>query len=170
MGWNSWNTFACDIDEYLIRETADAMASNGMKEAGYEYINIDDCWQTTRDENGKILVDVERFPNGMKTLADYVHSRGLKIGIYSSAGTETCEHRAASLGFEMEDAQTYADWGIDYLKYDFCYTRDNIRNMSEETLEVLTNGEVIAVNQDPLGIQGKTNSEKRLQGSLGQTA
>ena len=84
MGWNSWNTFRCDIDEKLIKETADAMVESGMKDAGYEYINIDDCWQTVRDSNGIIVVDKERFPSGMKALADYVHEKGLKLGIYSS--------------------------------------------------------------------------------------
>ena len=128
MGWNSWNTFACDIDEKLIKETADIMASNGMKEAGYVYINIDDCWQTVRDEKGIIVVDKKRFPSGMKALADYVHSKGLKIGTYSSAGTKTCEYRAASLGYEVQDAQTYADWGFDYLKYDFCFTHKDVRS------------------------------------------
>ncbi len=128
MGWNSWNTFRCDIDEELIKETADAMVTNGMKEAGYEYINIDDCWQTVRDSNGIIVVDKKRFPSGMKALVDYIHSKGLKLGLYSSAGTKTCEHRAASLGFETQDAKTYAEWGVDYLKYDFCFTRDDIRS------------------------------------------
>ena len=90
MGWNSWNTFGCKINETLIKETADAMVSSGMKDAGYEYINLDDCWQKKRNKDGVIQVDKERFPNGIKALADYVHSKGLKLGIYSDAGYWTC--------------------------------------------------------------------------------
>jgi len=122
MGWNSWNKFACNVDEKLIRETADAMASNGMKDAGYEYIVIDDCWQVSRDENGNILPDPERFPSGMKALADYIHSKGLKFGLYSCAGSKTCEGRPGGRGYEYQDARAYASWGVDYLKYDFCNT------------------------------------------------
>ena len=122
MGWNSWNKFACDINEDLIRQTADAMVSTGMKAAGYEYINIDDCWHGTRDSLGFIHPDPIRFPSGMKALADYVHSKGLKLGIYSDAGTQTCGGRPGSHGYEYQDAITYASWGIDYLKYDWCST------------------------------------------------
>ncbi len=121
MGWNSWNKFGCRIDERLIRETADAMVSSGMKDVGYKYVNIDDCWEAAaRDANGRLTTDTARFPGGMKALADYVHSKGLKIGIYSSAGTGTCQRRPASLDHEVVDAKTFADWGIDYLKYDNC--------------------------------------------------
>ncbi|HEY6738115.1 MAG TPA: NPCBM/NEW2 domain-containing protein [Actinopolymorphaceae bacterium] len=121
MGWNSWNKFHCDIDEELIRETADAMVSSGMRDAGYEYVNIDDCWMApTRDQNGRLRPDPERFPNGIKALADYVHDRGLKLGIYSSAGTATCQGLPASLGYEEIDARTFAEWEVDYLKYDNC--------------------------------------------------
>lgn len=122
MGWNSWNTFACDIDEKLIRETADIMVSSGMKDAGYVYVNIDDCWHGKRDSLGFIHPDPVRFPSGMKALADYVHSKGLKIGIYSDAGTATCGGKPGSRGYEYQDALTYAKWGIDYLKYDWCNT------------------------------------------------
>jgi alpha-galactosidase len=122
MGWNSWNKFACNVDEKLIRETADAMASSGMKDAGYEYVVIDDCWQVSRDENGNIVPDPERFPSGMKALADYIHSKGLKFGLYSCAGSKTCEGRPGGRGFEYQDARAYASWGVDYLKYDFCNT------------------------------------------------
>lgn len=122
MGWNSWNRFACDVDEQLIRETADAMAASGMKEAGYEYIVIDDCWHGERDSLGFIQPDPQRFPSGIKALADYVHSRGLKFGIYSDAGWQTCGGRPGSRGREFQDAQTYASWGVDYLKYDWCNT------------------------------------------------
>jgi alpha-galactosidase len=121
MGWNSWNKFGCRIDEQLIRETADAMVSSGMRDAGYKYVNIDDCWEApARDANGDLATEPTRFPGGMKALADYVHSKGLKIGIYSSAGTGTCQRRPASLDHEVADAKKFAEWGIDYLKYDNC--------------------------------------------------
>lgn len=122
MGWNSWNKFKCDVSEKMIMEIADATASSGMKDAGYEYIVIDDCWQVDRDENGEIVVDQERFPHGMKYLVDYVHSKGLKFGIYSCAGTKTCQGRPGGRGYEFQDARTYARWGVDYLKYDWCNT------------------------------------------------
>jgi alpha-galactosidase len=122
MGWNSWNKFGCDVSEKLIKEIADAMVSSGMKDAGYEYVVIDDCWQIDRDENGNIVPDPERFPNGMKHVVDYVHSLGLKFGIYSDAGTKTCQGRPGSRGYEFQDARTYAGWGVDYVKYDWCYT------------------------------------------------
>lgn len=122
MGWNSWNKFACNVDEKLIRETADAMVSSGMKAAGYTYINIDDCWHGDRDSLGFIHPDPKRFPSGMKALADYIHSKGLKLGIYSDAGSMTCGGRPGSRGYEFQDALTYASWGVDYLKYDWCNT------------------------------------------------
>ena len=122
MGWNSWNKFACNVSETLITGMADAMASSGMKDAGYEYIVIDDCWQVSRDENGEIVCDKERFPHGMKYVADYVHSKGLKFGIYSCAGSKTCAGRPGGLGHEYQDARTYAAYGVDYLKYDWCNT------------------------------------------------
>jgi alpha-galactosidase len=122
MGWNSWNKFGCNVDEQLIRETAEAMASSGMKAAGYEFVNIDDCWHGERDAEGRIQPDPERFPSGMKSLADYIHSLGLKIGIYSDAGWKTCAGRPGSRGREYQDAATYAKWGVDYLKYDWCNT------------------------------------------------
>jgi alpha-galactosidase len=123
MGWNSWNKFACNIDERLIRETADAMVKLGLKDAGYEYVNIDDCWHGKRDDNGFIGPNAERFPSGMKALADYVHSKGLKLGIYSDAGATTCGGHPGSRGHEYQDAITYASWGIDYIKYDWCDTK-----------------------------------------------
>lgn len=122
MGWNSWNKFACNVDEKLIREVADAMVSSGMKDAGYTYINIDDCWHGDRDSLGFIHPDPVRFPSGMKALADYIHGKGLKLGIYSDAGSQTCGGRPGSRGYEFQDAKTYAGWGIDYLKYDWCNT------------------------------------------------
>jgi len=120
MGWNSWNTFACNINEQLIRDTADAMVKLGLKDAGYEYVNIDDCWHGTRDKDGVIRPNAERFPSGIKALADYVHSKGLKLGIYSDVGATTCGGYPGSRGHEYQDAITYASWGIDYVKYDWC--------------------------------------------------
>jgi len=118
MGWNSWNHFACKVSDAVVRAAADAIASNGMKQAGYIYVNIDDCWQGKRNEKG-IIQPNERFPD-MKALADYVHSKGLKLGIYSSPGPLTCAKYEGSYGHEEQDAQTYAGWGMDYLKYDWC--------------------------------------------------
>lgn len=120
MGWNSWNKFACNVSEKLIMQMTDAMVSSGMQDAGYEYIVIDDCWQVDRDRNGEIVVDKDRFPHGMQYLADYVHSKGLKFGIYSCAGAKTCAERPGGRGHEFQDARTYARWGVDYLKYDWC--------------------------------------------------
>jgi alpha-galactosidase len=122
MGWNSWNKFACNVSEQLIRETADAMVSSGMKDAGYEYIVIDDCWQVSRDSLGFIQADPKKFQSGIKALADYIHSKGLKFGIYSCAGDKTCGGRPAGRGHEYQDAISYAKWGVDYLKYDWCNT------------------------------------------------
>lgn len=122
MGWNTWNKFACDVNEQLIRDAADAMVSTGMKDAGYEYIVIDDCWHGERDADGFIQPDPVRFPSGMKALGDYIHSKGLKFGIYSDAGTKTCAGRPGSRGHEYQDAIQYARWGVDYLKYDWCST------------------------------------------------
>ncbi len=121
MGWSSWNHFACEVSDAIIRAQAGAMVSTGMKAAGYTYINIDDCWEGKRDPQGFIHGNA-KFPD-MKALADYVHSKGLKIGIYSSPGATTCEYYEGSLGHEEQDAQTYAEWGFDYLKYDWCYTK-----------------------------------------------
>lgn len=134
MGWNSWNKFACEINEDLIREIADAMVEKGFAAAGYEYINLDDCWHAAeRDADGFIQCDAERFPSGMKALADYVHERGLKLGIYSDAGRHTCGGRLGSFGHEYQDALQYARWGIDYLKYDWCET-ENINARGAYTL------------------------------------
>src|SRR4051794_39585205 len=122
MGWNSWNKFACDVNEKTVRETADAIAASGMRDAGYQYVVIDDCWHGPRDASGFITADPQKFPSGIKTLADYVHSKGLKFGIYSDAGRLTCGGRPGSQGHEYQDALTYAKWGVDYLKYDWCNT------------------------------------------------
>lgn len=126
MGWNSWNKFGCNVSERLVRETADAMVATGMRDAGYQYLNIDDCWHGARDSLGVIHENAERFPSGMRALADYVHARGLKLGLYSDAGWKTCGGRPGSRGHEYQDAITYARWGVDYLKYDWCAT-DSLR-------------------------------------------
>jgi alpha-galactosidase len=121
MGWNSWNHFGCDVSARLIRETADAMAANGMRDAGYHYVVIDDCWQVARDKGGRLVADSARFPGGIKPLADYVHAKGLKFGIYTDAGRKTCQGRPGSYGSEDLDARTFAEWGVDYVKVDWCY-------------------------------------------------
>jgi alpha-galactosidase len=118
MGWNSWNKFQTHIDDAIVRGIADAIVSNGMKDVGYEYVIIDDGWQGKRDANG-VLSPNRNFPD-MKALADYVHSKGLKIGIYSSPGPRTCGGFEGSYGHEDQDAKTFAAWGMDYLKYDWC--------------------------------------------------
>ncbi len=121
MGWNSWNCFGPDINEKKVMEIADYMVKTGMRDAGYIYLVIDDGWQEGRDANGNIIVNKKKFPNGMKKVVDYVHSKGLKFGIYSDAGRKTCQGLPGSRGYEFQDARTYARWGVDYLKYDWCY-------------------------------------------------
>jgi alpha-galactosidase len=125
MGWNSWNHFREKVDDAAVRAQAEAMVSSGMRDAGYTYINIDDTWEGVRDSKGNIQTN-SKFPD-MKALADFVHSKGLKLGIYSSPGAKTCAKFEGSLGHELQDAQTYAAWGIDYLKYDLCGLRDELR-------------------------------------------
>lgn len=122
MGWNTWNKFQGNINEDVIVGIADAMVTSGLKDAGYVYINMDDCWHGKRDADGFIQADAKKFPHGIKWLADYVHSKGLKLGIYSDCGTETCAGMPGSLGHEYQDALQYARWGIDYLKEDWCNT------------------------------------------------
>jgi alpha-galactosidase len=136
MGWNSWNKFGCNVSEALVRGAADAMVASGMKDAGYQYVVIDDCWQVRREASGAIVADPERFPSGMNALADYVHAKGLRFGLYSDAGTLTCAKRPGSKDHEAQDARSYAEWGVDYLKYDWCNTagqdtRDSYARMSQ---------------------------------------
>lgn len=122
MGWNSWNTFGENINEKLILETADAMVESGLLSHGYDYLVIDDCWSLKeRDVNGRLVADPAKFPNGMKAVADYVHSKGLKFGMYSCAGNLTCAGYPGSFEHEFIDAETFAEWGVDFLKYDYCY-------------------------------------------------
>ena len=123
MGWNSWNTFKSNINETLIKEMADAMVSSGMRDAGYKYLILDDCWLAPeRDSLQNLQADPKKFPDGMKALGDYIHSKGLKFGIYNCAGTKTCAGFPGTHGHEYQDALTYASWGVDYLKYDWCNT------------------------------------------------
>lgn len=123
MGFNTWNKFGCNVSDELIRGVADAMVSSGMRDAGYQYVVIDDCWQVGRDTaTGRIIPDPQRFPSGMRALADYVHFRGLKFGLYTDAGRRTCEGRPGSYRFYEIDARTYAEWAVDYTKVDWCYS------------------------------------------------
>ncbi|PNW88365.1 hypothetical protein CHLRE_01g026250v5 [Chlamydomonas reinhardtii] len=125
MGWNSWNYFRCNINETIIRSVADAIVSSGLMDAGYVYVNIDDCWMEKRDNaTGRIVPFADKFPSGMKALGDYIHSLGLKFGVYSDTGKHTCEGYPGSAGYEEQDAATYAEWGVDYLKFDYCDMQD----------------------------------------------
>jgi alpha-galactosidase len=140
MGWNSWNRFRGEVSDAVIRGTADAMVANGMKDAGYVYVNIDDTWEAGRDASGRILTN-RKFPD-MKALADYVHGKGLKLGIYSSPGPLTCAGYEGSYGHEADDARTYAAWGIDYLKYDWCgaarlYSDDDMQGIYQKMGDAL---------------------------------
>jgi alpha-galactosidase len=125
MGWMSWNLFGRDISDQLLREIADAMVSTGMKAAGYQYVCIDDYWHGGRDANGILYPDPRKFPQGIKPLADYVHSKGLKLGIYSDAGTMTCGRQPGSFGYEEKDARLFASWDVDYVKYDYCFAPED---------------------------------------------
>lgn len=120
MGWNSWNTFGSKINEQLIMEMADQIVEEGYRDAGYEYVIIDDCWSLKERVEGKLAADPALFPHGMKYLSDYIHSKGLKFGMYSCAGFLTCAGYPSSYGYEYQDAKQFAEWGVDYLKYDFC--------------------------------------------------
>ena len=121
MGWNDWNAFGCNVSEALVKQTADTMVANGMRDAGYQYVNIDDCWMSSsRDSGGHLVPDPNKFPDGISGTAAYVHSKGLKLGIYESAGTATCAGYPGSLNHEQTDANSFASWGVDYLKYDNC--------------------------------------------------
>ncbi len=122
MGFNTWNSFGPDINEKMVLEMTDIIAEQGYRDAGYKYVVIDDCWSLReRDENGNLVADPEKFPHGMKYVGDYIHSKGLKFGMYSCAGIRTCAGYPASFDHEYQDARTFASWGVDFLKYDFCY-------------------------------------------------
>lgn len=160
MGWSSWNIFRNNIDEKKILEIADAMKKTGLLDAGYEYVNLDDCWHSSmRDENGRLQGDLSTFPNGIKSLVEKLNEKGFKAGIYSSNGTLTCEDLPASLGNERIDAETFAEWGIEYFKYDFCH------NKAISSKAPLIN--MITVSSD----DGRILSEKRAEdGILSGTA
>lgn len=126
MGYNTWNTFGDDINEKLVMELADAMVTSGLRDTGYNYLVIDDCWsEKQRDKDGCLVPDKAKFPSGMRAMADYIHAKGLKFGMYSCAGTLTCAGYPGSYRYEYQDAKTFADWGVDFLKYDYCYRSKN---------------------------------------------
>jgi alpha-galactosidase len=126
MGWNSWNTFGASISDDVVRGVADKFIELGLKDLGYEYVVIDDHWEGGRDASGHLIPNPSKFPDGMKPLADYVHSKGLKIGIYSDASLKTCGGEVGSYGHETDDANTFASWGVDLLKYDYCGAPDDL--------------------------------------------
>lgn len=162
MGWNSWNHFASKVDDRTIRATADIMVSSGMRDAGYVYVNIDDTWEGKRDAQGNIQSN-EKFPD-MKALADYVHSKGLKLGIYSSPGDQTCAKFEGSLGHEEQDAATYAKWGIDYLKYDLCgFRKEMIRELGKDP-KTLTTPE-----EQERAVAMMTTAYTKMHNALGKT-
>ncbi|KAL0923537.1 hypothetical protein M5K25_007598 [Dendrobium thyrsiflorum] len=176
MGWNSWNHFQCSIDEKLIRETADSMVSTGLSSLGYKYINIDDCWgESNRDSQGNLVPKASTFPSGIKSLADYVHGKGLKLGIYSDAGTQTCSKTMpGSLGHEEQDANTFASWEVDYLKYDNCNNQNanlkgRYKNMSQA---LLNSGRTIFFSlcewgqEDPATWAGSVGNSWRTTGDI----
>ncbi|HLK41496.1 MAG TPA: glycoside hydrolase family 27 protein [Polyangiaceae bacterium] len=155
MGWNSWNTFQCNITEALIKATADAMVSSGMQAAGYEYVNLDDCWMNGRDSNGNLQWNASKFPSGLPALADYVHGKGLKFGIYETPNTVTCvgiyggtspSVAVGSLGHEAQDARTFASWGVDYLKYDLCQGKRSSFAVMRDALRATGRAIVFSIN------------------------
>jgi alpha-galactosidase len=121
MGWNNWNSLGCDVSQDLLLGTSKVLLHSGLRDVGYNYVVLDDCWQDGRDEKGYMKVDEEKFPNGMKYIADQLHEQGLLYGMYSSAGELTCARYDGSLDYEVEDATNWASWDVDYLKYDNCY-------------------------------------------------
>lgn len=139
MGWDDWNTFGCNTSEALVKETADFMASSGLRDAGYQYVNVDDCWLSrSRDANGNLVADPAKFPDGMAATAAYVHSKGLKFGLYESPTLHTCQGFPGSLDHEQQDARTFASWGVDYLKYDNCLASDPDQRVGDEKLPLET--------------------------------
>lgn len=167
MGWSSWNTFRNNIDEKLIIETAEALKRTGLADCGYVHVNLDDCWHSSmRDENGKLQGDLVRFSSGIKWLSDEIRSRGLKIGLYSSNGDYTCEDLPASLGNEKTDAETFADWNIEYFKYDFCH---NIKIPSVapliESVEIKQGDKITSLAARNAKFEGmaRTGKDKRLR-------
>lgn len=135
MGWNSWNTFGCNATEQIVKDTADFMVSSGMRDAGYQYLTIDDCWmERSRDSEGRLVPDAAKYPHGLAELAAYVHGKGLKFGVYESPTYHTCQGFPGSLGYEQKDADTFASWGVDFLKYDNCTASDPDQRPGDEKL------------------------------------
>ncbi len=166
MGWSSWNTFRNNIDEKLILETADMLVSTGLADCGYRYVNLDDCWHSSlRDDNGRLQGDLVRFSSGIDVLSQKIRSKGLKIGLYTSNGDYTCEDLPASLGHETTDAETFAEWGVEYFKYDFCH---NIKIPSVapliEAIELCQNGKVVRYNAAEATLEGlaRVENDKKL--------
>jgi len=173
MGWNSWNHFACKVSDAVVRASADAIASNGMKAAGYVYVNIDDCWQGGRDAQGRIQGNA-KFPD-MKALGDYIHSKGLKFGIYSSPGPKTCAGYEGSYMHEAQDAVQYAAWGVDYLKYDWCsasrvYKPDDMPAVYKKMHDALAStGRPIVLSMCQYGLKAVWNWGASSGGNLWRT-
>ncbi|MEU1629475.1 alpha-galactosidase [Streptomyces sp. NPDC020096] len=139
MGWNSWDTFGCNADEQIVKDTADFMASTGMRDAGYQYLTIDDCWMSrSRDAGGNLVPDPQKYPDGLAALAAYVHGKGLKFGLYESPTYHTCQGFPGSLDHEQQDARTFASWGVDFLKYDNCLASDPSQRIGDERLPLQT--------------------------------
>ncbi|MHB6905045.1 RICIN domain-containing protein [Streptomyces sp. DB-54] len=139
MGWNSWNTFGCNATEQIVKDTADFMSSSGMRDAGYQYLTIDDCWmERNRDSGGRLVPDTQKYPHGLAELAAYVHGKGLKFGVYESPTYHTCQGFPGSLGHEQQDADTFASWGVDFLKYDNCTASDPSQRPGDERLPLQT--------------------------------
>ncbi|AWS43425.1 ricin-type beta-trefoil lectin domain protein [Streptosporangium sp. 'caverna'] len=172
MGWNSWNTFGCNINETLIRQTADAMVGNGMRDLGYQYVVVDDCWMNSnRDSAGNLQANLSRFPSGMKALGDYLHARGLKFGIYQAPLDKTCAQyfgsypgATGSLNHEVQDAQQFAAWGVDYLKHDWCSPtgtiNDQIRVFAKMRDALAATGRPILYSINPNSIHEKTGPQR----------
>lgn len=161
MGFNTWNTFGTEISDSLVREVADAMAEKGYREAGYEYLVIDDGWsEMERDREGKLVPDARKFPHGIRKLADYVHQKGLKFGIYSCAGLKTCAGYPASFDHEYEDARTFAGWGVDFLKYDYCHfpkSADTVTAYQRMSMALKASGREILFSACNWGVQEPQN-------------
>jgi alpha-galactosidase len=171
MGWNTWNTFGCDIDEKLVRSMADALVSTGMAERGYRYVVVDDCWfNPVRDGDGNLQAAPARFPSGMRALGDYVHRKGLKFGIYESPSAKTCAQYATSYpgstgsrGHEIQDANQFAAWGVDYLKYDWCSPAGSIE---DQTTAFAAMRDAVAATGRPIVLSINPNSIHQLTGPL----
>ena len=146
MGWAGSDRHSCNVNQDMIRAAADALVSSGMRDAGYRYVIVGDCWQGKRDQNGAITADAGRFPSGMKALADYVHRRGLKFGIDADAGDGSCHGRPGSRGYELQDAQTFAAWGVDYLQYEWCASPPDAYRRMRDAIAATHRGMVFSIS------------------------